>query len=774
MPTIAQRRRLGDRRALQKAASAAVGGVGGVGGVFDPAGLDSALISTGRDGTVDHRNNNDCNPAVYYKSTIATDGDRHNQQPGRSYLFDGVNDYVDIGNTSASVTYLKFRVKLVVDNQGLFTLQNSTTTAVTVVSGVLTFGGSLTVSEIKVDDAVKTASEAGALLNDNGWHDVEVTLSSIAVSNLRIGTNSSGYGNFYLGGFWLSSDGADGLWKCDEGGGITAFDSSGNGNDGTVENVASLSTFHDEGTNTVYSWQNRVGYSESWGADTSGELASFSTDIDLAATTTADFSFEFEYKFTGDVYLLRGNPTVFYVRRLGDDRVRLGMGGGIIDSTISSGTVTDGSWHKYRIVRTDELVDIFMDDVEVASGQTFERAQTGISQLGNGHSGNQVRNVKFNDTYIYPCDGSGRDSGVNGNTWILPSTVFELTVIPRDESNTTNDVLGQPLQYSGPVPRDVKLKDMPCWTGDGVDDYATGGDHGISDYPFSICGWINLAANSRDTAICLTRASSPNSYFGIGHDTDGQLRFRRRNSTQYNTKTGYSISLSTWYHVVAIFETDTTLRMYVNGEHVFYSDSESSLAFDSDQFAIGVTSTVSPTDYWEGSIADVHLYDRVLTASEVQTVFRGGVAANPVRHYPCIENGGSTLHDLSDNAQHAVMSSGTVLATAWAATQDKYDYLVSNGWSGTTAPYDPTGSDIPAGSIPDSYTVDESGGVATPVADALNLGEVSPPDFDTLDAVSPADTKFGRDQDGYGDRLFVSEEALTGEAKADTLSYVGQ
>ncbi|PJF33445.1 MAG: hypothetical protein CUN57_02160, partial [Phototrophicales bacterium] len=47
-------------------------------------------------------------------------------------------------------------------------------------------------------------------------------------------------------------------YKCDEGAGNTAFDSSGNGNHGTMYNITE-STFHAT-DNTIGSWQNEVGY----------------------------------------------------------------------------------------------------------------------------------------------------------------------------------------------------------------------------------------------------------------------------------------------------------------------------------------------------------------------------------------------------------------------------------------------------------------------------------------------------------------------------------
>lgn len=194
-----------------------------------------------------------------------TYGDFFVPRQGRAAKPDGTNDLITIGNISASATLLTFNVKLAVDNQKLFTLQNSTATAVSVVAGVLTFGGSLTVSSITVDGVSKNATEAGALLNDNGWHTVVLTLSSISVSDLRIGYDGTTYGNFSISKFGVNASDADGLWVFNEESGTTHYDSSGNANHGTITNAdtALSGTYHVADTGVTENPANVVGHSTS-------------------------------------------------------------------------------------------------------------------------------------------------------------------------------------------------------------------------------------------------------------------------------------------------------------------------------------------------------------------------------------------------------------------------------------------------------------------------------------------------------------------------------
>lgn len=112
---------------------------------------------------------------------------------------DGIAANIALGDLSLSITQLSMTIKLSSDNQLICTLQNSTTTAISVVAGVLTFGGSLTVSAINIDGVVVSAATAGATLNDNFWHRLVLTLSSISCSNVKLLTDSSAFGSVQIG-----------------------------------------------------------------------------------------------------------------------------------------------------------------------------------------------------------------------------------------------------------------------------------------------------------------------------------------------------------------------------------------------------------------------------------------------------------------------------------------------------------------------------------------------------------------------------------------------
>lgn len=110
---------------------------------------------------------------------------------------DGTDDKITFGDVG-NVSHIKIKFLSRPDNQEIMTLANSTATAVTVSGGTLTFGASLSASNITVDSVSKTAAQAGALINDNTWHTLEFDLTEIAASNLIIGTDSSAYGDIIV------------------------------------------------------------------------------------------------------------------------------------------------------------------------------------------------------------------------------------------------------------------------------------------------------------------------------------------------------------------------------------------------------------------------------------------------------------------------------------------------------------------------------------------------------------------------------------------------
>jgi hypothetical protein len=211
-------------------------------------------------------------------------GTRRTGQQGRCYTADGTDDEVIYGDIGSAIWFSGW-VRLNSDNQCLFSLSNDTNTNIIVTAGVLTAGATLTLTGIKVDNVSKTASEAGALLNDNLYHFLSCGIGDglgggSTADDVRFFTDGTNHGS--VSGFdWrfysttptanelteaYSGTGARNiaamlkyaLWdKMDVQSGVTSYDSSGNGLTGALTNITAAN-FH--ATQDIYSFQNQVGY----------------------------------------------------------------------------------------------------------------------------------------------------------------------------------------------------------------------------------------------------------------------------------------------------------------------------------------------------------------------------------------------------------------------------------------------------------------------------------------------------------------------------------
>jgi hypothetical protein len=411
-------------------------------------------------------------------------GTRRAGQQGRDYTGDGIDDEVNYGDIGTAIWFSGW-VRLNSDNQCLFSLSNDTNTNVIVAAGVLTAGATLTLSGIKVDNVSKTASESGVLLNDNLYHFLSCGIGdglggSSTADDVRFFTDGTNHGS--VSGFdWrlysttptadelteaysgtgarnIASMSKYALWdKMDTQSGVTSYDSSGNGLTGTLTNITAAN-FHT--TQDVYSFQNQVGYAQRIyfnGVD------SFVNGLSIDATD-CEFYLQMNVAFP----LSQGNSPINSLR-IGTNFVRLAIGGTAYNWTPTFNPASK-IW-KYRFKRTGDDVEFFLDDVSygvltVSGNITYDKLGqiTSAYYVGtafNFKEGGVLKYKGYGNTDADWTDQIGSDNGtVNGSPSIL--------CLPRDESDPTNDVLGNPLTYTDIRPNDAALINSSCLTADGT------------------------------------------------------------------------------------------------------------------------------------------------------------------------------------------------------------------------------------------------------------------------------------------------------------------
>ena len=124
----------------------------------------------------------------------------------------------------------------------------------------------------------------------------------------------------------------------------------------------------------------------------------------------------------------------------------------------------------------------------------------------------------------------------------------------------------------------------------------------------------------------------PRFYFSAGNTINITNQFTS-NSSSYTLSTPSNLSLNTWYHAVftttyITFTNRTQMRIYINGTQVsvglFYPGAQRNTYVSSfEQFVVGdgFYNYGSPFGPFKGKIASVKVYNRTLSASEVQQNF---------------------------------------------------------------------------------------------------------------------------------------------------------
>jgi len=153
-------------------------------------------------------------------------------------------------------------------------------------------------------------------------------------------------------------------------------------------------------------------------------------------------------------------------------------------------------------------------------------------------------------------------------------------------------------------------------------------------------------------------------------------------STHVKVSTGSVLTTGKWYHVAATFDKDsTTIKIYLDGKECSGSPSLAYGGTDN-TFEIGfrwLGGGVSTTQYFNGKIADVKMFDIAFSAAQAleqyqnpeQTLPTGASASNLKRWYPLSEYGTATSTsldglyalDASGNGKNLLIkNSGTGLA----------------------------------------------------------------------------------------------------------------
>ena len=142
-----------------------------------------------------------------------------------------------------------------------------------------------------------------------------------------------------------------------------------------------------------------------------------------------------------------------------------------------------------------------------------------------------------------------------------------------------------------------------------------------ADLPrFTAAAWIKLERRPSDFEMVVARpiaGGSANS-FGLDHATSGLLEYYSEGGASLFSMA--MLPIGTWTHVALAYD-GTTKFIFINGSTVGSGSTGVPVTYDASPLIIGADITSGAVDHnFQGSIADVMIFDRALSQDEVRLI----------------------------------------------------------------------------------------------------------------------------------------------------------
>ena len=154
---------------------------------------------------------------------------------------------------------------------------------------------------------------------------------------------------------------------------------------------------------------------------------------------------------------------------------------------------------------------------------------------------------------------------------------------------------------------------------DGTDDWSSHSSVSTA-WPVTMTCWVKLDSFNTSTFMAQSDVSATNQFFGFGHVSDSGndvLRIYNYNTIFNDARGTTVISTGQWYHLTAVFESNTSKKLYLNG--VLEATITTNTAFPTgiDTMSISSFQRDSPGAYLDGNIACAMVYNKALSAAEI-------------------------------------------------------------------------------------------------------------------------------------------------------------
>ncbi|MCK5171860.1 MAG: LamG domain-containing protein [Planctomycetes bacterium] len=438
-------------------------------------------------------------------------------------------------------------------------------------------------------------------------------------------------------------------WELDEGSGLTAYDSAGS-YDGLVN---------------VPSWtMGKIGGGLSFdGSSNYIQLNSYVSTFDNYATGTFACWFKIASGTASNLMLMQiadkdtpdNYSKVWFGGTAGQYSLNFGhkMNGDLrISAHIDKGAgyFEDDTWHHLAVVVGSNFNKIYVDGNE----------ESLIYTAGSGSTGSRFLNIQQADVFYIGArhyNGLSRDMFFDGDVddvsiYAQPLSAQEVGQLYRAGSGGligrwSFDEGAGPVAYDSAGTNDGAIYGAQWADGqvggaldfDGADDYVDlGNDPNLKPaLPITLAAWIKFDTDvAIQRIICLDNWTSNRYGAWLALTSSGKLTVGYGDggvgSTSRRTKNGATmLDTGVWYQVAGIIRGPQDMDLYVNGinDGGIYDGTGGNLAYSSGSGTVGSDAGVDA--FFSGSIDEVMVYERALSAAEIWQLF-GGEESTVVYH----------------------------------------------------------------------------------------------------------------------------------------------
>jgi len=218
--------------------------------------------------------------------------------------------------------------------------------------------------------------------------------------------------------------------------------------------------------------------------------------------------------------------------------------------------------------------------------------------------------------------GQFRLPTVNLRNGLVMYMKFEETIgtTAFDETKNSNDgtINGATINQTGKIGK--------CYSYNGTSNSIAIGNIGIS-YPFCVSSWVKHNGTTSNSNIFSASSGTDAFYHSVYLDYNGGVNdnivIRSYDGTVRDNAYQYNFTSGEWLHIVAVWESAISRKLYFNGALVA-TGTISVSGIGLENVTIGVSADNTPTNYFGGYIDDTSVYYRALSLIGVKQLYNSG------------------------------------------------------------------------------------------------------------------------------------------------------